>query len=117
MYVATGFKKWGITSSNIAANMITDMILKRENKYEEIFKSTRVEPIKNKDEMIGMLKEAGENIVLPRLKLEKGKKYCAHLGCELTFNEVTKTWDCPCHGSRYEHDGKLIEGPAVQNLQ
>ena len=117
MFVATGFKKWGMTSSNIAANMITDMILKRENKYEAIFKSTRVEPIKNKDEMINMLKEAGENIVLPRLKLENGKKYCAHLGCELTWNEVTKTWDCPCHGSRYEHDGKLIEGPAVHDLE
>ena len=117
MFVATGFKKWGMTSSNIAANMITDMILKREKKYEAIFKSTRVEPIKNKDEMINMLKEAGENIVLPRLKLENGKKYCAHLGCELTWNEVTKTWDCPCHGSRYEHDGKLIEGPAVHDLE
>ena len=116
MFVATGFKKWGMTSSNIAANMITDMILKRENKYEEIFKSTRVEPIKNSEEMKNMLKEAGESIVIPRLKMEKGKKYCAHLGCELTWNEVTKTLDCPCHGSRYEHDGSVIEGPAVHDL-
>ena len=49
--------------------------------------------------------------------MEKGKKYCAHLGCELTWNEVTETWDCPCHGSRYEHDGKVIEGPAVHDLE
>lgn len=116
MYVATGFKKWGMTTSNISARLITDMIMKRENKYKEIFKATRVEPIKNRDEMIGMLKEAGENIVLPRLKLEKGKKYCAHLGCELSWNEVTETWDCPCHGSRYKHDGKVIEGPSTQDL-
>jgi len=117
MYVATGFKKWGMTSSNVAANLITDMILDRENKYEEIFKSTRVEPIKNKEEMKNMLKEVGESIIMPRIKGEKGKKYCAHLGCELTWNETTKTWDCPCHGSRYESDGKLIEGPAVYDLE
>lgn len=116
MYVATGFKKWGMTSSNIAANIITDNIMGRENKYEEIFKSTRVEAIKNKDEMKNMLKEVGESVIMPRLKGEKGKKYCAHLGCELAWNDVTKTWDCPCHGSRYEKDGQVIEGPAVHDL-
>lgn len=117
MYVATGFKKWGMTSSNVAANLIVDMIFGRENKYKEIFKSTRVEPIKNREEMKNMLKEAGESIIMPRLKGEKGKKYCAHLGCEVSWNDVTKTWDCPCHGSRYECDGSLIEGPAVHDLQ
>ena len=116
MYVATGFKKWGMTSSNVAARIITDKILGEENKYEEIFWSTRVEPIKNRDEMKNMLKEAAESIIMPRVKGEKGKKYCAHLGCEVSWNEVTKTWDCPCHGSRYEHDGKLIEGPSVHDL-
>ena len=116
MYVATGFKKWGMTSSNVAARMITDMIAGRVNKYEEVFKSTRVEPIKNREEMKNMLKEVGESVIMPRLKGEKGKKYCSHLGCEVSWNEVTRTWDCPCHGSRYEHDGKLIEGPSVHNL-
>ncbi len=117
MYVATGFKKWGMTSSNVAANLITDKILGRKNSYEEILDSTRIQPIKNHEEMKNMLKEVGESVIMPRLKGEKGKKYCAHLGCELTWNEVTKTWDCPCHGSRYEQDGKLIEGPSVKNLE
>lgn len=116
MYVATGFKKWGMTSSNVAARIIADKIMGRENKYEEIFWSTRVEPIKNREEMKNILKEVGESVIMPRVKGEKGKKYCAHLGCELTWNEVTQTWDCPCHGSRYEHDGKLVEGPSVHDL-
>lgn len=116
MFVATGFKKWGMTSSNIAANIITDMIMGRKNKYEEIFKSTRVEPIKNREEMKNILKEVGESIVMPRLKGKTDKRYCAHLGCELTWNDVTETWDCPCHGSRYERDGKMIEGPTVHDL-
>lgn len=116
MYVATGFKKWGMTSSQVAASLITDKIMGRENQYEEMFNSTRLEPIKNHEEMENMLKEAGKSMIMPRLKGEKGKKYCAHLGCELTWNEVTKTWDCPCHGSRYEQDGSLIEGPSVHDL-
>lgn len=117
MYVATGFKKWGMTSSNVAANLITDKIMGRKNPYEEIFDSTRLELIKNREELKSMLKEVGENMIMPRLKNEKGKKYCAHLGCEVTWNDVTKTWDCPCHGSRYEQDGKLIEGPSTKNLE
>lgn len=116
MYVATGFKKWGMTSSNVAANLITDKIMGRNNPYEEIFDSTRLEPIKNREEMKNLLKEVGQSMIMPHLKGEKGKKYCAHLGCEVSWNDVTKTWDCPCHGSRYEADGKLMEGPSVHDL-
>ena len=41
---------------------------------------------------------------------------CKHLGCELTWNSLDKTWDCPCHGSRYDYKGKLLYGPSVKNL-
>lgn len=42
--------------------------------------------------------------------------YCKHLGCELSWNNLEKTWDCPCHGSRYDYMGKLITEPASKNL-
>ena len=65
MYVATGFKKWGMTSSNVAANLITDKIMGRKSQYEEIFNSTRLEAIKNHEEMKNMLKEVGESVIMP----------------------------------------------------
>lgn len=43
--------------------------------------------------------------------------YCKHLGCQLKFNKNTKTWDCPCHGSRYDIDGNIITAPTVGTLE
>ncbi|NLZ25540.1 MAG: Rieske 2Fe-2S domain-containing protein, partial [Clostridiales bacterium] len=45
------------------------------------------------------------------------RAYCPHLKCLLTFNKVDKTWDCPCHGSRFDIDGNIISEPAVNNLK
>lgn len=148
-YVATGFNKWGITTSNIAANIITDMIIGRKNRYEDIFVSTRVEPVKNRQEVGNMLKETVSSLVLKKFELpeseqaslkneegkiieiegekvgaykdKEGKIYtivpkCAHLGCELSWNNLDKTWDCPCHGSRYDYTGKMLYGPTVKDL-
>ena len=47
----------------------------------------------------------------------KIRPYCAHLGCELYFNNIDKTWECPCHGSKFSYDGKLIEVPSNKDLK
>lgn len=150
IYVATGYKKWGMTTSNIAANIITDKILGKENKYEEVFKSTRLEPIKNYEELGNILKEVSYSLVINKLKdieeyikdvkkgegkiieidgkkvgayrNEKGeiylvKPYCSHLGCMLSWNNLDRTWDCPCHGSRFTYEGKQIYDPAIKDLE
>jgi Rieske Fe-S protein len=42
---------------------------------------------------------------------------CTHLSCHVTWNRAERTWDCPCHGSRFTGEGTLIQGPAVRDLQ
>lgn len=149
VYVGTGYKEWGMTTSNIAANIIVDKIMEKENKYADIFDATRLEPIKNRKELGNMLKESINAVVINKFKnaketleqiqideggiveidgekvgVYKNKKgeifkirpVCQHLGCELSWNNLDKTWDCPCHGSRYNYKGELIYGPSVENL-
>lgn len=150
MYVGTGFNKWGMTSSNVAANIITNNILGKINNYEDVFKATRFHPIKNNEELGNMIKESVNSIVLNKFKvteqdLEKikndtgtvlevdgqkvgiyknsiGKIFavnpiCTHLDCLLSWNNIDKTWDCPCHGSRFDYTGKNIYNPAIKNLE
>lgn len=115
-YVATGFNKWGITTSNIAAKIITDKILGNNNEYEEIFESSRLGIIKNKDEMMNMIKEAGEGIIIERIK-GKPTPTCTHLGCKLSWNPLEEIWECPCHGSKFSKRGFVIDGPANKDLE
>ena len=114
-YVATGFNKWGITSANIAAKIITDKIFENQNEYEDIFESSRLGIIKNKEEMMNMIKEAGEGIILERIK-GKPTPTCTHLGCKLSWNPLEEIWECSCHGSKFSKRGVVIEGPANKNL-
>ena len=52
----------------------------------------------------------------PEGKIHAVKPICTHLGCLLSWNDVDKTWDCPCHGSRFNYDGKNIYDPAFKDL-
>lgn len=106
IYVATGFNKWGMTSSMAAALILSDMILGRENDYGKVFSPSR--SILHPQLAINM----GETIVN---MLTPTAPRCPHLGCALKYNPHEHTWDCPCHGSRFTEDGKLIENPATDD--
>ncbi len=49
-------------------------------------------------------------------KLHSWSPYCTHLGCLLTWNNLERTWDCSCHGSRFERDGRVLHGPATRDM-
>ncbi len=104
MFVATGFNKWGITSSMVAAKILCDMVLDKKNDYEDVFSPQR-SIIKPQLLLNGL--ETTKNLLTPTTKR------CPHLGCALKWNKAEHTWDCPCHGSRFEENGKLIDNPAT----
>lgn len=70
-YVGTGFNKWGMTTSNVAANIICDSIFGKENKYAYIFDSTRLHPIKNRTELKNIVSESVNSLALNKIKNSK----------------------------------------------
>ncbi len=108
LYVITGFNKWGMTSSMIAAGVICDLICGRKNDYESLFSPSRsiIHP-----QLFVNIASSTANLISFR------KKRCPHLGCALKYNIAEKSWDCPCHGSRFSEDGKLLDDPATGNLK
>lgn len=102
-YVATGYHKWGMTSAMAAAMLLTDQIIGEKNPYEEVFCPSRS---LFKPQLLINCSETVVNFLTPTTKR------CPHLGCALKWNAVERSWDCPCHGSRFDEDGGLIDNPA-----
>lgn len=108
LYVASGFNKWGITSSMAAAMILTDMVRGKKSEFAEVFSPQR-SILKSQLAVNGF--EAVMNLLTPT------PKRCPHLGCALKWNRAEHTWDCPCHGSRFEESGKLIDNPSTGNAK
>ena len=147
-YAATGFQKWGMSTSMVAANLLCDMICEQDNPYEEVFDPGRfdttavagiakesAQAVKGLTRRIFQIPETqaaelpcghggivtvdGEKVGV--FKDESGTLHtvdvrCPHLGCQLEWNPDEQSWDCPCHGSRFDMDGNLISGPAQTDL-
>ena len=106
LYVATGFNKWGMTSSMVSALVLADMVQGRKNQYEDVYSPSRT--ILHPQLALNML-ESIKGLITPT------KPRCPHLGCALKYNRHEHSWDCPCHGSRFNEDGKLINNPATDD--
>ena len=148
-YVATGFGKWGMTSSMVAATLIADAIAGHAPDWADVFSPARFQlsaSAKNlaTDTAQAFKGLAREFLTLPQSALddlpkghggiveaegrkagvykdEEGRCYvvnprCPHLGCQLEWNPDEKSWDCPCHGSRFSYEGDLIDNPAQEHL-
>lgn len=148
IYLATGFKKWGMTTSTVAAMVLKDLIIKGESPWAQVYDPARIinkagtwTAIKenldvavnlisgklsmgDSDNHIGrgqgkVLNLEGEK--LGAYKDEDGKLYlvnttCTHMGCQVKWNNAERTWDCPCHGSRFSPTGHVISSPAFKPL-
>lgn len=68
VFVGTGFKKWGMTLSNVAANIVVDEICEKNNKYAYLFRPSRLKPIKNRDEMKNIVVQSTNSLVLDKFK-------------------------------------------------
>ena len=111
VYIMTGFNKWGITGSSMGAVILKDLILFRHSFYEKAFSPKR---------KIGwgkFLKYGGKNIVSFFRSFRYSDKRCSHLHCRLRKNPISRTYDCPCHGSRFDLSGKVLIGPAKKNFK
>ncbi len=150
VYVATGFKKWGMTTGTFAGIIISDTILGRDNPWGSLFDATRVDLTHSAKQFVTENANVAKRFVGDRLGIPKvsdlselmpgegkvvevdGEKIaayrdeagtvhsvspnCGHMGCVVSWNTAERTWDCPCHGSRYDRDGTVIHGPAKESL-
>lgn len=149
-YVATGFGKWGMTSSMVSAQLLSDQIVGVENPCAEVFSPLRFTPSASAKAFFSNMGQAVKGIARQALdfpevdaealpaghggvveccgekvgvyKDEQGRVFavsvrCPHLGCQLEWNPDEKSWDCPCHGSRFDVKGTLLDGPAQEDLE
>ena len=148
VYVVTGDSGTGMTSSTIAAILITDLIEGRENPWTTLYdpsrKTLRTAPAYAKEAVRmaaqyadwvmpgevnsadavppdggAVMKEGLSPIAMYREldgTLHRMSAVCVHLGCIVRWNASERSWDCPCHGSRYDRFGTVMNGPANSNL-
>jgi glycine/D-amino acid oxidase-like deaminating enzyme/nitrite reductase/ring-hydroxylating ferredoxin subunit len=134
-YIATGFNGWGISNGTAAGLLISDEIQGRSNHWAKLYDPNRRGPKKyNKGgdtqsyvrdiEDIprghgGVIRRGMGKLAVwkpPRGRIRMFSASCTHAGCIVTWNNADLTWDCPCHGSVFSADGKVIHGPAVEPL-
>lgn len=144
LLIGTGYNTWGMTNSTVAGMVLADIILRKKNEFEKLFDPLRVNIISDIDGYLvnlgSTIKSYTENKIVKNKKwypesvsfeTRNGKSVaiyndgekehivlsnCPHMGCTLLFNEVEKTWDCPCHASRFDIDGKCIKGPSRYDI-
>jgi len=147
VFVVTGDSGMGLTHGTMAGILITDLIQKRLNPWEELYDPSRKifnrEFIKENANTLAQYKDLltggavssvreipkGHGAVmrdgLSKLavyrdangKIHRHSAVCTHLQCIVQWNPLEQTWDCPCHGSRFDPLGKVIMGPAIDDLR
>jgi len=103
LFTATGFNKWGMTGAMLSAMLLSDLVQGKRNEYADIFSPSRsiFKPqlfINGFESVTNLLSFTGRR--------------CPHLGCALHWNSAEHSWDCACHGSRFNENGRVLDNPA-----
>jgi glycine/D-amino acid oxidase-like deaminating enzyme/nitrite reductase/ring-hydroxylating ferredoxin subunit len=151
IYCATGYNGNGMMLGSIAGKILSDLVRKRPNKYEDLFSPSRIKPIDGFSEFVKENADVAYHFVADRINIHEtdslkrlqpgtgkvvevdGEKIaayrddngtihalspvCTHAKCIVNWNGEEKSWDCPCHGARYDIDGKVLTGPATRDLE
>lgn len=150
IYCATGYNGNGMMLGSIAGKLLSDLVRKRPNKYQDLFSPSRIKPVDGFSEFIKENADVAYRFVKDRFHIHEtdslkrlqpgtgrvvevgGKKIaayrdeqgtihalspvCTHAACIVKWNGEEKSWDCPCHGARYDIHGNVLTGPATKNL-
>jgi nitrite reductase/ring-hydroxylating ferredoxin subunit len=147
LLVATGFDAWGLSNGAAAAMILADLCEGRDNEWASCFDASRHSltgigelagnaagfvrelvgdhahkpPAADASEASeGQILEIGgraAGIYRSRGELKAVSAVCTHMGCHVGWNPIDRTWDCPCHGSRFAEDGSVLHGPATKPLE
>jgi glycine/D-amino acid oxidase-like deaminating enzyme/nitrite reductase/ring-hydroxylating ferredoxin subunit len=135
LYIATGFNGWGISNGTAAGLLISDQIQGRSNPWSKLYDPRRRGPrnynkggetqsyVRRIDDIPrghgGVVRSGKDKLAVWKSasgRLHTLSASCTHAGCTVTWNNADLTWDCPCHGSMFSPQGKVIHGPAVEPL-
>src|SRR5262249_32799491 len=139
VWVATGYSGNGMTYGTLAAMILSDQILAKENPYSELYAATRFKPLASAKRFMSetvaypmhllgdrlkspaaesfseVARDSGRIVQLDGRKLAVHRDHsgnltvmsavCTHLGCIVGWNTAERSWDCPCHGSRFDSTG------------
>lgn len=151
VFVATGYGGNGITYSQIAAKILTDLIFTGKSEFQKLFDPLRIKPVAGFANFVKNAADVTGNFISKLLPFEKiegtgdikngeakvvsyesrsiglykddhGKIHsvnpgCTHIDCTVAWNTAEKTWECPCHGSRFNEDGEMVTAPARKDLE
>jgi glycine/D-amino acid oxidase-like deaminating enzyme len=118
VFVAAGDSGMGLTHGTIAGMLLTDLVLGRRNRWAAVYSPSRRKP-----GALGEFLKQNLDVARQYLRwLEQPRARpralaCPHLGCPMSWNDSERTWDCPCHGSRFDAEGEVTCGPANRDLE
>lgn len=112
VFLATGFGGWGMSNGVMAGRLLAAHVTGGPRPdWTELFDPRRHLTLRELPGVVRTQAKAGRHY-LPR-----HTPRCTHMGCELGFNDAERTWECPCHGSRFAADGSVLQGPATKPLE